>query len=235
MSTTNNAFAAVRQDVFSALIDPDRYNEKALALFLLLRFRAGCDLKIHTNEMALCDLMGVSNQTKNRTDIMSNLQQMERDGFLSIYDSNDARFFWISLEYDIFIPAADFTIIYKKEFDALWPEKTRDKLLMLLYCIKKYKHKKTNISFVSIDTIEQESPLSRSTICRGITKLEGVLDIYRARISFADGQFKEVNYYKSLCDGEITQEQVEAIAKKYYRNITSITRKHNKMIANKEN
>ena len=227
MPTTNNAFAAVSKDVFDAFTDSERYNEKALSLFLLLRFRAGCDFKIHTSEMALCDLMGISNQTKNRADIMSNLQQMERDGFLSIYDSNDSRFFWIALEYDIFIPAADYTIIYKQEFDALWPEKTRDKLLMLLYCIKKYKH----ISFVSIDTIEQESPLSRSTICRGITKLQSVIDIYRARINFTDGQFKEVNYYKSLCDGEITQEQVETIAKKYYRNIKSITRKHNKMIA----
>lgn len=230
------SFAAVKREVFDAFvddidalrlgqIDPDapHYDEKALTLFLVLRFRAGADFKVHTNELALCELMGLSNRTENKASIMSNLLRMQEDGILQITRVNGSKFFWISLEYDIFMPQDDYTIIYKKEFDAVFEEKSRDKLLSIIYSIKRFKHKKTNISFASLDVIAEESHISKPTIYRGLEKLKQVFDICKATIKFIDGQTKEINYYKSLCDGTITSDQIEGIIKKYYKNVKSIT------------
>lgn len=232
-------FATIRKDVVDLfvsgidelkgrLVDEDapRYDDKALTLFLLLRFRAGCDFEFHTSEAALCDLMGLSNRKENRQSIMSNLKQMQDDGLITMRVSNDKKFFWIFLQYDMFMPKTDYVIIYKKEFDELFDMRSRDKLFLLLYYIKKYQHKKTGITFPSVDLLARETKLSRATICQGIEKLNGkVLDVYRAVIEFTNGSIKEINYYKSLCDKQITDKEVSAIAKEYYKNIKLIKRK----------
>ena len=230
------SFAAVKREIFDAFVEDidalrsgsldlsePHYDEKALTLFLVLRFRAGADFKVHTNELALCELMGLSNRTENKTSIMSNLLRMQEDGLLQITRTKGSKFFWISLEYDIFVPQDDYTVIYKQEFDAVFDAKSRDKLLSIIYGIKRYKHKKTNISFASLDVIAEETRISKPTIYRGLEKLKKVFSICKATIRFIDGQTKEVNYYKSLCDGVITSDQIEGIIRKYYKNVKSIT------------
>ena len=223
-------FAEVMEEFKAKLISDDKpyYDDKALTLLLLLRFRAGSDFELHTSEAGLCDMLGLANRTENKQSIMFNLYKMQEDGLLTIRHGNDKKFFWVSLDYDAFMPTESFVKIYKKEFDQLLDARSRDKLLWLLYYIKKYQHQNTNISFASIDILAQESKLSRATIIQGIDKLsEQVLDVYKAVIQFADGSAKEVNYYKSLCDGKITDAEVTAIAKKYYKNIKSIKRRTN--------
>ena len=69
------------------------------------------------------------------------------------------------------------------------------------------------------------SNISKPTVCKSIDKLAQVLDIYKAKINFNDGTNKEVNYYRSLSDGKMSEDQVANIAKKYYPNIKSITRR----------
>ena len=232
------AFAAVSKEIVDAfieetellkagMIDEDKphYNEKALTLFLLLRFWANSSFEIHTNEDELCELLFMKPRDKNKKDIMMNLRKMEEDTYLHIRQNPNNKFFLIELNYEYFMPENNFTIIYKKEFDELLPEKTSDRLVILLYCIKKYQYKKTGISFPSIETIVKDTGQSRSAVCRNLAKMDKVLNTYKAIINFDNDTFKEITYYKSVCDGEISKGLIENIAKVQFKNIKSITKK----------
>lgn len=228
-------FAAVRKDIVDHILNDIKYglydiaephyDDKALTLFLLLRFYAGCGFQFYTNELMLCELMNLSTRAENKTSIMSNILKMQEDDLLTITQHPNKKFFHIILDYESFMPENDFVTIYKEEFDALFLDKSRDKLLLVLYCIKKFQHKRSGISFPSVETIMDSSNISKPTVCKSIDKLAQVLDIYKAKINFNDGTNKEVNYYRSLCDGKMSEDQVANIAKKYYPNIKSITRK----------
>lgn len=220
-----NDFVKDMNDYKAGLLDNTlpHYDEKALALFLTLRFRAGCDFRIFITESGLCELMGLSTRTETKQSIMSNLLRMEQDSIITIQRQDNQKFFWITLQYEMFMPSQNYTIIYQSEFDKL---SNNNKLLMLLYYIKKYTYQKSNISFVSLNTLERDSGFSRPTICNGIAKLkENILDIYPVCIEFNNGTHKNVSYYKSLCNGSITAQEVQNIASSYYKNIKSITRK----------
>jgi hypothetical protein len=203
-------------------IEP-HYDDKAITLLLLLRFYVNSSFQFYTNEVMLCELMGLSNRSDNRKGIMSNILKMQEDGILSIQREPDKKFFHITLDYEFIMPEKNFVVIYKQEFDNLFLDKSRDKLLLMLCCIKKFQHKQTGISFPAIETIMDSSHISKPTICKGIERLREVLHIYKARIKFNDGTYKDVNYYKSQCEDKISQDIVMNIAKKYYKNIKSIT------------
>lgn len=234
------AFAAVSRDIVqkfltdasdlkAGLLDPNspHYDDKALTLFLLLRFRAGIDFQIHTCEAALCDMMGLSNRTENKQSIMLNLRRFEEDGLITMRRSANEKFFWITLNPDEFIAKSDYAVIEDDEFNKVMKLYSRDKLFLLLYCIKKYQHKKTNISFVSIETIAEETQMSKSTIAQGIQSLRGVLDVYQAIITFTNDKTKEVNYYAPVGSEVNLEDEVETIIRKHYKNVKYITRKEN--------
>ena len=225
MPMNNKCFAAVRKDIIDLFLQDTHYDDKALTLFLLLRFYAGCSLQFYANDVMLCEMMNLSNRPENRNSIMSNILQMEKDDLLIIVRDPKKKFFRLDLDYDMFMPQDNYVIIYKEEFDTLFKEKSRDKLLLLLYCIKKFQYKKTGISFPSVETIMESSGISKPTVCRGIEKLYDVLDIYKARIIFYDGEIKDVNYYRSLTDGRMSEDQIERIVRKYYKNVKKIKRK----------
>lgn len=232
------AFAAISKDIVQKILtdvsdfragllnaDSPHYDDKALTLFLLLRFRAGIDFQIHTCEAALCDMLRLSNRTENKQSIMLNLQRFEEDGLITMRRSDNGKFFWISLNPDAFVAKSDYALIDADEFNAVMNMYSRDKLLLLLYCIKKYQHKKTNISFVSIETIAQETQMSKSTITQGIQSLRSVLDIYQAIIVFENGKTKEVNYYAPAGSNVDLEEEVESLVRQHYKNVQYITKK----------
>ena len=217
-------FIAEIDDLRAGLINIDKphYDDKVFTLFLLLRFYANSSFQFYTNEYMLCDLMGLSNRTENRESIMLNILKMQEDGLVNIYQPPNKKFFYINLDYEMFMGEKDFVIIYKDEFDNLIADKSKDKLLLLLYCIKKFQHKKTGISFPSIETLIDSSHINKLTICKGLKRLDEVLHVYRARINFNDGTYKDVNYYKSRVENGISEYSVIDIVKKYYSNIKSI-------------
>ncbi len=204
--------------------DKPHYDEKALTLFLLLRFHINCSFDFYTNESMLCELLGISSRSENRKSIMTNIQQMQDDGVLSVRCFPGKKFFRISLDYETCMKSENFVKIYKEEFDQIFAEKARDKLFLLLYCIKKFQYGKSGISFPSIETLMDASRISKPTILKGLEKLNGVLHIYRARINFNDGTYKDVNYYQARAvGGGISSQAVEGIVRKYYTNVKSIT------------
>ena len=223
----NKNFATVSKDIVDLFLQNTNYDDKALTIFLLLRFCASNSFQLYANDIMLCEMMNLSNRPENRNSIMSNILQMEKDNLLIIVRDPKKKFFRIDLDYNMFMPQDNYVIIYKEEFDTLFNEKSRDKLLLLLYCIKKFQYKKTGISFPSVETIMDSSHISKPTVCRGIEKLYDVLDIYKAIIIFNDGDIKETNYYRSLTDGRMSEDQVERIVRKYYKNVKDIKRKEN--------
>lgn len=218
-------FVADIDDLRAGLIplDQPHYDDKAFTLFLLLRFYANSSFQFYTNELMLCELMGISSRAENRESIMSNILKMQEDGLLYVRREPGKKFFYIDLEYDIFIVEKNFVVIYKEEFDKLISDKSKDKLLLLLYCVKKFQHKKTGISFPSIETLMDSSHISKPTVCKGLDRLNEVLYVYKARINFNDGTYKDVNYYKSRAEDGISSDVVMNIAKKYYSNVKLIT------------
>ena len=206
-------------------LNEPHYDDKAFTLFLLLRFHANCSFEFYTNEIMLCELMGLSTRAENRESIKSNILKMEEDGLLYVHADPNKKFFRITLEYEMFMPEKDFVKIYKEEFDQLMPD---NKLLLLLYSIKRFQHKDTAISFPSIETIMNTSHISRPTVCKGLERLGALFDIYKARIHFYNGSYKDVNYYKSHSEPNgISLDAVVNIAKQYYSNVKSITKKEN--------
>lgn len=206
------------------VLDQPHYDEKALTLFLLLRFHANCSFTFYTNEHMLCELMGLSSRAENRASIMSNILKMQEDDILSIHHYPNRKFFRIDLAYEAFMTTQDFVKIYKEEYDQLIDDKSKDKLFMILYCVKKFRHGKSEISFPSVETLIDSSHISKPTICKGLEKLNNVLYVYRARINFHDGTYKDVNYYKPRAVGNgISQDNVVSIVNKYYTNVKSIT------------
>ena len=204
-------------------LDEPHYDDKALTLLLFLRFHVNSSFQFYTNEIMLCELMGLSNRPENRNSIMSNILKMEEDGILGGYRPPGRKFFYITLDYEYMMPDKNFVVIYKQEFDNLLQDRSRDKLLLMLCCVKKFQHKQTGISFPSIETIMDSSHISKPTICKGLERLADVLWVYKARINFNDGTYKDVNYYKSRAEGGMSRDTIESIAKKYYSNIKSIT------------
>lgn len=204
-------------------LDEPHYDDKALTLLLLLRFYVNSSFQFYTNEIMLCELMGLSNRPDNRDSIMSNILKMQEDDLLYIKREPNKKFFYIALNYEAIMPEKNFVVIYKQEFDNLFQDRSRDKLLLMLCCVKKFQHKQTGISFPSIETIMDSSHISKPTICKGLERLAEVLWVYKTRINFNDGTYKDVNYYKSRVENAISRDAVESIAKKYYSNVKSIT------------
>jgi hypothetical protein len=169
--------------------------------------------------------MGLSNRAENRESIMSNIFKMEEDEYIFVTQQPNKKFFHVQLAYEWFMPETDFVIIYKQEFDRLINDKSKDKLLLLLYCIKKFQHKNTGISFPSVETLMDSSHISKPTVCKGLERLSNILYVYKMRINFNDGTFKDVNYYKSRAENGASQDAITNIAKKYYTNIKSIVRR----------
>ncbi len=222
-----DSFIEDTDDFRAGLLDPSQphYDDKALTLFLLLRFYANSSFELYTNEVMLCELMGLSNRAENRDSIMSNIYKMEEDDYIFVIQHPGKKFFRIQLAYEWFMPETDFVIIYKQEFDQLIKDKSKDKLLLLLYCIKKFQHKNTGISFPSVETLMDSSHISKPTVCKGLERLSGILYVYKIRINFNDGTFKDINYYKSRAENGASQDAITSIAKKYYTNIKSIVRR----------
>lgn len=219
-------FVSDLDDLRAGMILPSEphYDEKALTLFLLLRFHANCSFDFYTNEYMLCELMRLSTRAENRESIMLNILRMQEDELLTIKRYPGKKFFCIDLNYEVFMTTTDFVKIYKEEYDALISDKSRDKLFLILYCVKKFRYGKSDISFPSVETIMDSSHISKPTICKGLEKLDGVLYIYKARINFNDGTSKDVNYYKPRAAGSgISREVLDNIVKKYYSNVKSIT------------
>lgn len=204
------------------LKDP-HYDDKALTLFLLLRFHANCSLEFYTNEAMLCELMGISVRPENKESIMSNILKMEEDGLLYIRRKQNNKFFYIVLDYDIFVVDKGFIRIYKEEFDQLIGTKNKDKLLLLLYSIKRFQHDRTEISFPSIETLISTSHMSKPTINKCLKQIEPLFNIYKARINFYNGTYKDINYYKSRSEQKaIDSNTIEVIVKQHYSNVKSI-------------
>ena len=203
-------------------IEEPHYDDKALALLLLLRFYASNSFQFYTNEVMLCELMQLSNRPDNRNSIMSNILKMQEDGLLIVSRQPNKKFFYITLDYEAMMPENNFVVIYKQEFDALFNDTSRDKLLLILCCVKKFQHKKTGISFPSVETIIDSSHISKPTVCKGLERLSSILYICKVRINFNDGTFKDINYYRSRCEGGISQDTAASITKQYYTNIKSI-------------
>ena len=204
-------------------LDEPHYDDKALTLLLLLRFYVNSSFQFCTNEIMLCELMGLSNRPDNRDSIMSNILKMQDDDLLYIKREPNKKFFHITLNYEAIMPEKNFVVIYRQEFDNLFQDRSRDKLLLILCCVKKFQHKQTGISFPSIETIMDSSHISKPTICKGLERLAEVLWVYKARVNFNDGTYKDVNYYKSRVENAIPRDTVEGIANKYYSNVRSIT------------
>lgn len=219
-------FMAGIDDLRAGLInleDP-HYDDKALTLFLLLRFYANCSMEFYTNETMLCELIGISARLENKSSVMANILKMEEDGLLYISRTPNNKFFRLTLDYDMFMPEKNFVVIYKEEFEQLVREKNRDKLIWLLYAIKRFQHRNTAISFPSMETMINISHISKPTVCKCLQQLEPLFNIYRARIHFYDGTYKDVNYYKSRSEESgIAADTVAAIVKKHYTNVQSIT------------
>lgn len=205
-------------------ISEPHYDDKALTLFLLIRFRADCAFRFYTNENMLCEMMGLSLRGENRTAVMANIFKMQEDGFIYIHQKPGSKFFEIKLDYNMFMPENEFVIIYRDEFDNLINDTSRDKLILLLYFIKMFQYGDSGVSFPSIENLIMLSHMSRQTISNGMKKLDDVLHTYKARINFNDGTHKDVNYYRSKFDsGAISKAQIESIVQRYYVNIKSIT------------
>lgn len=207
------------------LKDP-HYDDKAFTLFLLLRFHANCSFEFCTNETMLCELMGLSTRPENKESIMLNILQMEEDGLLSVKKESDKKFFYLVLDYKSFVLEKGFIRIYKEEFDQLIGEKNKDKLLLLLYSIKRFQHRDTEISFPSIETLMNISHISKPTVCKCLQQIALLFYIYRARVNFYDGTYKDINYYKSHSEQEeINPNTIETIVKQHYSNVKSITKR----------
>lgn len=228
----NGPFAMVQTLIINEIIqelmidsNAPHYDNKALTLFLLLRFRAGSDLRLYTSLRAICNLLGISNRTENKKDIENNLLQMQNYGLITI--QNDLKdYFWITLQYPIFFPDKDYVVIYLSEFQKIFEMKQRDKLFLIYCCIKKYQNKNSKISFVSAETIMADTHLSKPTVLKSIDILNGALmDVYKAHIRFKDKTSKEINYYKPLIDGTIASEDVAAIVNKHFKNVERIKRR----------
>ena len=227
-------YIAITPDVFELLTTTPQvdchiphYDNKALVLYSLLAYRAGADLKFHTNKAAMCHIMGLVNRTENQRAIMNNLLKMQEDGIIEIKNI-DQSFFWIALNKDVFMPQDNYAIIHFKEFEYIFTQQNRDTLLMLLYHIKRHTHQNTRISFISERTLAGLTYLNRETVQNGLKKLrQNVFNTYKVQIKFNEGYPKTICYYKSLCDGSIDTNEIENIAHQYYDNIKSITRKDN--------
>lgn len=225
-------FIAITPDVFEILTtaphtdqDIPHYDNKALALFMLLAYRSGADLKIHTSHAALCSMLGITARAENLKAVKNNLLQMQEDGIIKIQKDIQI-YFWIILNKEAFIPKDNYAIIYFEEFEHIFTEKNRDILFILLYQIKKHKHQNTNISFISERTIAAKSYLNLATVEQGIKKLrKNVLDTYKMQVKFNEGYPKTICLYRSVCDGTITQDEAETLTKQLFTNIKSITRK----------
>lgn len=206
------------------ILENPHYDDKALTLFLLLRFHADCSFEFYTNEIMLCELMGLSARAENRQSIMSNILKMEEDGLLYIRRNSNKKFFCIVLDYNMFVVEKGFVRIYKEEFEQLLTDKNKDKLILLLYSIKRFQHKDTEISFPSIETLMNTSHISKPTVCKGLDRLGDLFHVYRARINFHNGTYKDVNYYKSRSEKTgISRDIVSGIIKQHYSNVKSIT------------
>lgn len=205
------------------LKDP-HYDDKAFTLFLLLRFHANCSFEFCTNETMLCELMGLSTRSENKESIMLNILQMEEDGLLSVRKESNKKFFYLVLNYESFVLKKGFVRIYKEEFDQLIGEKNKDKLLLLLYSIKRFQHRDTGISFPSIETLMSTSHISKPTACKCLQQIAPLFYVYKARIGFYDGTYKDVNYYKSRSEKfGILPDTISSIIKQHYSNVKSIT------------
>lgn len=203
--------------------DP-HYDDKAFTLFLLLRFYANCNFEFYTNNIMLCELMGLAARPENKESIMLNILKMEEDGLLHIRKKPNSKFFYIDLAYESFILDKGFVRIYKEEFDQLICEKNKDKLILLLYAIKRFQHRNTEISFPSIETLMNTVHVSRPTVLKCLQQIEPLFHIYKVRIDFYNGSYKDVNYYKSRSEKNgILPDTVAAIIKQHYSNVKSIT------------
>lgn len=219
-------FVADIDDLRAGVIDTKspHYDDKAFTLFLLLRFYANCSFKIYTNEVMLCELMGLSTRSENKESIMSNILKMAQDDLLCIRRKPNNKFFHIELNYESFVLEKGFVRIYKEEFDQLIGEKNKDKLLLLLYSIKRFQHKNTGISFPSIETLMNTSHISKSTICKCLKQIDPLFKIYKARIEFYNGTYKDVNYYRSCSEESgMSLDVIHNIIKQHYSNVKSIT------------
>ena len=224
-----DAFISGVEDLRAGLvnIDSPHYDDKALTLFLLLRFHANCSLEFYTNENMLCELMGLSQRQENKKSIMSNILQMRDDGFLHLREKPGNKFFYIVLDYDTFVIDKGFVRIYKEEFEQLLLEKNKDKLILTLYAIKRFQHNKTEISFPSIETLMNTARISKPTLSQCLDKIAPLFYIYKARIHFHNGTYKDVNYYKSRSEkNDIDPNTVDAIVKKHYANVKSISQRN---------
>ena len=200
------------------------YDDKAFTLFLLLRFHANCSFEFYTNELMLCELMRLSPRQENKESIMSNILMMAEDDLLHIKDVPDGKFFYIVLHYEKFVLDTGFVRIYKEEFEQLVGAKNKDKLIMLLYAIKRFQHRNTAISFPSVETLMATSHISKPTVCKCLKQLDPLFQIYKARINFYNGSYKDVNYYKSCAEeSDISPDVINTIVKQHYSNVKSIT------------
>lgn len=189
------------------------YSDKALLLFMHIGFRAGAGHKLYTNITMLCDL---TNQ-RSRETLICDLRQMENFCYITTTTPNDKGFFWINLEYDAFMPQADFVEIHFDEFELIQQDRY---LIKILYGIKRYRHQDTKISFSSYDTISKAGNVSKSTISKHIKDLASVMQIKTYTIVLQDGGKSQRNFYKSKSDGELTFEEVADIVADYYPNST---------------
>lgn len=220
------AFISGTEEVRAGLINADEphYDDKALTLFLLLRFHANCSLEFYTNESMLCELMGLTQRQENKKSIMHNILQMQEDGYLHIRDKPGNKFFYIVLDYETFMMDKKFVRIYKEEFEKLISEKNKDKLILTLYAIKRFQHNTTQTSFPSIETLMNTVRISKPTVNQCLNQIAPLFYIYKARINFHNGTYKDVNYYKSRSEEKgIERKVIEEIVEQYYSNVKSIT------------
>ena len=219
-------FVAEVDDLRAGLINLEspHYDDKAFTLFLLLRFHANCNFEFYTNETMLCELMGLAARPENKDSIMLNILKMEEDDLLSIRRKPNNKFFYISLNYEMFVLEKGFIRIYKEEYDRLIGEKNKDKLLLLLYSIKRFQHRDTEISFPSIETLINTSHMSKPTVNKCLKQIASLFNIHKARINFHNGTYKDVNYYKSRSEKSgISLDIINTIVKQHYSNVKSIT------------
>lgn len=199
-------------EVFDNLTS-DSFSEDALELFIHLDFRAGKDYKIYTNASLLCDLV----KQRSKVILMHDLRQMEAYNYITLSTPNKRGYFWITLEYEAFVPKNNFFIITSEEFECV---ASNQYLLRLLCGIKKYRCLNTNISFSSYSTIAEAGGISSSTVTRRLKDLEPILHIQPYTIKLADSTVIKRNFYKSKSDGELTYEEVADIVADYYPNAT---------------
>lgn len=222
-------FIKLNNDILKNIINTSKDSGIEIMLISYLRFRVGCDWKVHTCTNWILDDLNIKNNDRNRKKILDIINSQKNTYYFCDCkkETKSSDRITFTLSYDSYMPDKNFTIVTLEELNNIINAKGniyKDKLLLTLLGIKVYYNEKKKYCYPSVDKIAKIIRMTKPTVLKHIEQLEEMKLIYVRKISirFNKGTVKKINYY-SFDKEFLTDNKIVSIVTNHFNNIKDIT------------